>query len=148
MPSKTAPFALLTLNMQTISRHRAATLADARRVAVKEAVTRKDAITLVWLGSSPSKAQYVDPSGHVSTLYHHDDRLGCVELWTSRETGTPMGLYHGVQARMEQDPDALWVVVCEKHNTLVGHRTLTDARRTRSPMDFCDGCRHGEDVDL
>lgn len=74
-------------------------------------------------------------------IYNHNGFEGCVAQWTSRDTKTLVGLYHGEQSGMETDPEALWCVVCEKHHTLVGHPTLAEARRTRSPLDFCDDCR-------
>jgi hypothetical protein len=73
--------------------------------------------------------------------YAHEGLAGCVAQWRARETGTLVGLYHAVQARMESDPECRWCTVCEVHGTLVCHATLCDARRTRSPLAFCDDCR-------
>jgi hypothetical protein len=93
---------------------------------------------LVW-GGRPNP-EYVEPSGRTSTLYGRDGRAGCVALWRAQDTGLQVGLYHGVQAGMEDDPSALWCTVCEEHGTLVGHATLTAARDTRSGSDFCEEC--------
>lgn len=144
--TKEAPFALATINLDVISRHGVATLACARQMAREEAQARGAEVVLVWgSGSLNKKApEYVEPNGRVSTLHNHDGKAGCVDQWVSRDTGTLVGLYHGPQAGMEVDPSALWCTVCEAHGTLVGHATLKDARRTRSPKEFCDDCRGGE----
>lgn len=76
-------------------------------------------------------------------IYCFNNLAGCVAQWRSRETGTLVGLYHSLQAGMDSDPECRWSVVCEEHCTLVGHATLADARRTRSPLAFCDDCRAG-----
>ncbi len=87
-------------------------------------------------------------AGRIGKTYHFNGLAGCVEQWTARDTRTPMSLYHGPQAGIEDDPQGKWVVICELHHTLVGHPTLADARRTRSPVEFCDKCRERSDKRL
>lgn len=147
MGRKVASFALATLGLEVISRNAPAPLAAARDAATREAQARNSAVLLVWNGWSRGP-EYVETSGRFGKLYNHNGLLGCVDQWTARDTKTLVGLYHGAQAGMEVEQEVLWCVVCEKHHTLVGHSTLVDARRTRSPMAFCDGCRNGEDPDI
>jgi len=139
MGSRIARFALTTLQLQVISRHGAATLAAARAAAKREAQARDAAVLLVWVGWDRGP-EFVEPSGRHSKFYNHNGALGCVAQWTARDTGTLVGLYHGPQAGMENEED-IWCVVCETHHTLIGHPTLAEARRTRSPREFCDDCR-------
>ena len=118
-----------------------ATLTQARTLARQEAAERGAPGVLHW---GAAKRLYVEPEGHISELYRHDGRLGCVALWRSRATGTEVGLYHARQAGIESDPECRWAVVCEKHGTLVCHPTLAEARRTRSGREFCDECQAKE----
>jgi hypothetical protein len=141
---KSANFALATLDREAISNRSVGTLAMARLAAKLEARARNAAILLVWGGWNRGP-EYVEPSGRFSKFYNHNGLSGCVNQWTARDTKTLIGLYHGVQAGMEVVQDALWCVVCEVHHTLVGHASLVEARRTRSPRDFCDECRDNED---
>lgn len=74
-------------------------------------------------------------------IYSFNGLAGCVTQWRNRTTGTLVGVYHGEQSGMECDAEYPWLTVCEKHGTLVCHRSLTVAKATRDPRDFCDFCR-------
>lgn len=74
--------------------------------------------------------------------YSFNDLAGCVEQRRSRETGTMVGLYHGDQAGMENDPEFPWLTVCEDHSTISVHASLSLAKRTLGfPTNWCDECR-------
>lgn len=69
-------------------------------------------------------------------------RDGCLELRTSRATGTLVGLYRSAEAGMETDPETPYTTVCEEHHTLVCHSTLALARENLpDPRGWCDECR-------
>jgi hypothetical protein len=76
--------------------------------------------------------------------YAHLGLAGCVTRFRSRTTKTLVGVYHGAQAGMEDDPELPWISVCEEHHTIVGHATLGQARLTRDPTEFCDNCRSAQ----
>jgi hypothetical protein len=60
----------------------------------------------------------------------------------ARQTGTLVGVYHGVQAGMEDDPEIPWQTVCEVHHNLVGHPTLSLAMAHASdPRSWCEDCQ-------
>lgn len=134
-----APFAVVSWTTgKLLFRSLPATRREARGIAAHYAKNHGPGVVLLWGNLAP---EFVDDEGHTSNVYNHNNLAGCVAQWKSRETGTLVGLYHGVQSGMESDPDTVWCVVCEVHGTLVGHPTLTEARRTRSPKEFCDDCR-------
>ena len=72
--------------------------------------------------------------------YGFNGLAGCVTQFKSRDTGTLVGVYHGEQSGIENDPDTPWVSVCEVHGTCICHPSLRGALRTRSPREFCDDC--------
>ena len=77
--------------------------------------------------------------------YSFNDLAGCVEQRRARETGTLVGLYHGEQSGMEDDPEHPCVTVCEAHHTLVAHPTLALARsHMPAPTGWCEECRETE----
>ena len=73
--------------------------------------------------------------------YRFNGLAGCVTQRVSRDTGTLVGVYHAIQAGLEDDPEIPWVSVCELHNTLVGHGTLALAMAFTNPRAWCDDCR-------
>lgn len=78
----------------------------------------------------------------MSKQYSFNGLAGCVAQMKVRQTDTLVGIYHGPQAGMEEDPSIPWQTVCEVHNTLVGHPTLALARSHASdPKGWCEECR-------
>ncbi len=74
--------------------------------------------------------------------YDHNGLAGCVEQRRNRITGFMVGVYHCVQAGMEDDPTIPWATVCEEHNMLVCHPTLALARsHAADPQGWCEDCR-------
>lgn len=74
--------------------------------------------------------------------YSFGGLAGCVTRRKSRETGYLVGLYHGSQAGIEDDPETPWVTVCEKHSSCVCHPTLSLARsHLAEPKGWCEQCR-------
>lgn len=66
---------------------------------------------------------------------------GLIDYRKSRQSGTHVGLYRAEEAGL--DPDGgQYVTVCEEHNTLVNHDTLSIARSHMPyPSGWCDDCR-------
>ena len=96
--------------------------------------------------------------------YSFHNLTGCVQRTKTRQTGTLVGVYHGVQSGGdresangarggESDPPipslrgaqtrGPWVTVCEVHDNLVCHPTLALAKaHAADPAGWCEDCRH------
>lgn len=80
--------------------------------------------------------------------YNFNGLSGCVVQRVARKTGSIVGVYHGVQSGMENDPETPWVTVCEVHGNLVGHPSLRQAMGwAADPEMFCEDCRSKETED-
>ncbi len=78
---------------------------------------------------------------HVTKIYGFNGLAGCVDQWTSRDTGTLVSVYNAEQAGLEHTVNTAWYTVCETHGNMVGTRSRMSALRTRSPLNFCDDCQ-------
>jgi hypothetical protein len=84
----------------------------------------------------------VSPVKRGQTRYSFNNLAGCVTQTRSHRTGTLVGLYHSVQAGIEDDPETPWTTVCEKHGSCVCHATMGYARQSLpDPTHWCDDCR-------
>jgi hypothetical protein len=78
----------------------------------------------------------------VTKEYGFNDLAGCVSQSRSRITGTLVGIYHGEQSGMEDDPEIPWQTVCEDHGSIVGHPSLKLAKEhAPDPSQWCEDCR-------
>lgn len=74
--------------------------------------------------------------------YSFNDLDGCVSQTRSRITETMVGIYHGEQSGMQDEPEYPWITFCEEHGNLVGHQTLSLAKSwAPDPSGWCDDCR-------
>jgi hypothetical protein len=74
--------------------------------------------------------------------YDFNGLAGCVSQRKSRITKTLVGVYHGVQSGMEEDPENPWITVCEVHHNCVCHPTLALAKdHAVDPTGWCEECR-------
>lgn len=73
--------------------------------------------------------------------YSHNGFAGCVQQRRNRQTGTLIGVYHGVQAGLEDDPECPWCTVCEDHGSIVSHPTLALAKAHASWPEWCSDCQ-------
>lgn len=74
--------------------------------------------------------------------YSFNGLAGCVSQRRSRLTCHLVGVYHAEQAGLDDDPSCKWFTVCEHHNMLVGHSTLTLAQsHAADPTGWCEPCR-------
>jgi hypothetical protein len=116
---------------------------EAGRKGLRYAVQRRETAEahgmLMLTGPLPSAVQ-------TPKIYDFDGYAGCVTLRRSRATGTLVGVYHAVQAGMEDDPETPWMAVCEEHSTLVGLHTLAAAMASTDPREWCDDCRAAERI--
>lgn len=78
--------------------------------------------------------------------YGFNGLAGCVTQHRSRKTGVLVGLYQADQAGMESDPESPWATVCEAHNTLVCHASLSAAKNNMSDTTmWCEQCQEAEE---
>lgn len=77
--------------------------------------------------------------------YSFDGYAGCVTRFKSRATGTLVGLYASDEAGMECDPEFPWTTVCEAHNALVSHASLSLAMQARDPSMWCEECQSAQE---
>ena len=71
--------------------------------------------------------------------YSHNGNAGCVQQRRARQTGTLVGVYHGLQSGLERDG---WITLCEEHHNLVAHPSLALARaHAADPLGWCEDCR-------
>jgi len=79
-------------------------------------------------------------------IYNHNGLAGCVSQRRSQKFKVLVGIYHAVQAGLEDDPTCIWMTVCEDHGTLVGHQTLTLAKSHAGfPDMWCEDCRNAKE---
>jgi hypothetical protein len=72
--------------------------------------------------------------------YSFNGLAGCVVQRRSQRTGTLVGLYAAEQADL--DPDAgPWATVCERHNAITNHTTLSLARAHLPIVEWCEACQ-------
>jgi len=78
----------------------------------------------------------------VTKAYNYNGLQGCVLQCKVRSTKTLVGVYHSIQAGMEDDPTAVWSTVCETHGNLVGHLSLGVAIDwVATPEVWCEDCQ-------
>lgn len=64
-----------------------------------------------------------------------------VHIRRAQSTWTMVGVYHGLQSGIENNPETPWVTVCEKHSACVCHRTLAAAKlHAADPAGWCEDC--------
>ena len=68
------------------------------------------------------------------------DYAGLREWRRNRQTGHMIGIYDGIAADMDTAAGR-WQTVCEEHNTICSHATLTLARyHAADPTGWCEPC--------
>lgn len=78
--------------------------------------------------------------------YAHNGLAGCVQQRRCRASETMIGIYHGEQSGMEDDPSIPWVTVCEDHGSICCHGTLDLARLHAASPEWCGECILFEDA--
>ena len=76
-----------------------------------------------------------------TTSYSHNGIKGCVSQTRCRASGTTIGIYHAVQAMLD-DAGGPWVTFCENHGCLCNHESLARARRHAAYPEWCEDCQH------
>ncbi len=73
---------------------------------------------------------------------------GLRECRRNRQLGITVSLYDGVPAGMDVSAGR-WQTVCDRHNTIISHRTISLARsHLACPLDWCEECRSGNQLSL
>jgi hypothetical protein len=71
-------------------------------------------------------------------LYDTQGLTGCVVRYNNRFNGRLVAIYHAAQAGLGEEG---WATVCEDHNSIQVHKTLTLAKKhVAYPPGWCERC--------
>lgn len=83
----------------------------------------------------------------VTKKYNYNGLAGCVIKKKVHQTGTEVGVYHGLQSGMDCDEENPWVTVCEVHSNLASHPTLKLALdHSVDPQGWCEDCHPNKKI--